>query len=124
MTNSSFSISVLVQRQHIGCFKDTLTRAMPVKFGNGIDLLQSCTQIALMKNYTVFGIQFGECFSGPTAQHTYDKYGTSTACVDGVGGPWANDVYRIHFITAGNLDFKETCIMGSNSYRDYATQTM
>lgn len=105
MTNLSLSISALVQRQHIGCYKDTPDRAMPVKLTNiATDLLQSCTQIALMKNYTVFGIQFGECFSGPTAQHTYDKYGKSTACMDGVGGFWANDVYRIHFITAGNLN--------------------
>lgn len=74
---------------------------MPVQLTSRTNLLEACTQEVITLGYTVFGIQFGSCFSGPTAQLTYDKYGTSTSCANGVGGIWANDVYRI--IPAGIL---------------------
>ena len=46
--------------------------------------------------YTVFAIQDGgQCFGSPTAQSTYAKYGTSTKCSHGKGGPMANNVYRM-----------------------------
>ena len=46
--------------------------------------------------YSVFGVQYaGECWSGPLAHVTYKKYGTATNCVNGTGGFWAQDVYRI-----------------------------
>ena len=43
----------------------------------------------------MFAVQDGGwCASSATATETYDKYGKSTDCKpDGVGGPWANEVY-------------------------------
>ena len=71
---------------------------MPVKLpSNPSALIQSCKQEAAFRGYTVFGIQHGiECWSGPNAANTYNKYGPSDKCNNGLGGAWANDVYRIH----------------------------
>ena len=75
---------------------------MPVKLARTVNnLLESCTQSAIAQGYPVFGLQWNDCFSGPNAQHTYDKYGTSTHCSNGAGGLWSNDVYRV--IRAGIL---------------------
>ena len=93
--------SVPVTHEHLGCYKDTRNRAMPVSLPRGSNLLQDCKQAAAFRGYTVFGIQNGvECWSGPNAPSTYSKYGSSTACSNGLGGPWANDVYQI---TIGKL---------------------
>ena len=35
----------------------------------------------------------GYCYSGRDVELNYNKYGTSTACVNGMGGYYANDVY-------------------------------
>ena len=79
---------------------------MPVKLTSRTNLLEACTQEVITLGYTVLGIQYGDCFSGPTAQLTYDKYGNSTDCSNGLGGAWANDVYRI--IPAGILNSLQT----------------
>ncbi len=87
---------------------------MPVALPRSSSLLEDCKQEAAFRGYTVFGIQNGvECWSGPNAANTYDKYGTSTACTNGLGGPWANDVYRI---TIGKLNYAIQ-LMDDSSYR-------
>ena len=53
---------------------------MPKQLRSRTNLLEACTQEIITLGYTVFGIQLGHCFSGPTAQLTYDKYGNSTNC--------------------------------------------
>ena len=97
---------MLFQREYIGCYKDKGIRAMPKQLTSRTNLLEACTQEVITLGYTVFGIQLGHCFSGPTAQLTYDKYGNSTNCNNGFGGDWANDVYRI--IPAGILNSLQT----------------
>ena len=93
--------SVPVTHEHLGCYKDTSNRAMPVSLPRGSNLLQDCKQAAAFRGYTVFGIQNRvECWSGPNAPNTYNKYGSSTVCRNGLGGSWANDVYQI---TIGKL---------------------
>ena len=93
--------SVPVTHEHLGCYKDTPNRAMPVSLPRGSNLLQDCKQAAAFRGYTVFGIQNRvECWSGPNAPNTYNKYGSSTVCRNGLGGSWANDVYQI---TIGKL---------------------
>ena len=59
--------------------------------------VHKCYLAALKRGYQVFAVQDGgQCFSGPTAHQTYNKYGPSDACdADGEGGPWANQVYNI-----------------------------
>ena len=43
----------------------------------------------------MFAVQFyGECWSGLEASTTYDKYGLSKNCWNGVGLDWTNAVYR------------------------------
>ena len=77
-----------------------LERQDPVLDGNyhsRQDPIDKCYQAALKRDYSVFAVQNGgECFSGSTADQTYNKYGESSACRgDGEGGPWANQVYEI-----------------------------
>ena len=58
--------------------------------------IDQCKKIAFSKGYEVFGVQnTGECYIGPRAHLTFNRYGESSGCVDEKGGPWANTVYRI-----------------------------
>lgn len=53
-----------------------------------------CAKLAKAAGYTVFALQkFGLCYSGKDALSTYNKYGTSTECLKGVGRDGANFVY-------------------------------
>ncbi|XP_022796971.1 uncharacterized protein LOC111335350 isoform X3 [Stylophora pistillata] len=84
----------------LGCFQDNRTRAMPEMLGDWrsdqSNAIQKCAQAAKSAGYLIFGVQYGgECWSGPLAHVTYKKYGTSTRCVNGIGGSWAQDVYGI-----------------------------
>lgn len=46
--------------------------------------------------WTYFGVQFyGECWSGANGGETYNKHGSSAACVQGVGKENTNYVYRL-----------------------------
>ena len=91
--------SLAVNYYRIGCFKDTRNRAMPKLLGNwrhDSQAVQKCALAAEKAGYSVFGVQYaGECWSGPQAHLTYKKYGSSTRCVNGSGGAWAQDVYEI-----------------------------
>lgn len=116
----------------LGCFNDDYQRAMPEQILNERDKTSKvfsghiidwknyekyvlafacrCANIAAAKGYTVIGLQFfGECWSGPKAHETYDRYGKSESCIDGkfrsfsedktclqyIGKAWTNHVYRI-----------------------------
>ena len=46
-----------------------------------------------MKGFVIFALQGGHCKADNAS--TYAKYGKSTACNDGNGGNWANDVYEM-----------------------------
>jgi len=122
--------------EDMGCFNDHYARALPEEILNERDKTSKvfggrtidwkhfetylegfacrCAKIASKKGYTVIGLQFyGECWSGPTAHETYNKYGKSDKCVDGdfllmsdskkknsscnrySGTSWTNHVYRI-----------------------------
>ena len=37
----------------------------------------------------------GMCFAGPRAEIDYRKYGISRRCHDGLGGAYANSIYRM-----------------------------
>ena len=46
----------------------------------------------------MFGVQNrAECWSGPTAYQTYNRFGESSVCDSetNMGGIWANDVYTL-----------------------------
>ena len=45
--------------------------------------------------WPVFGTEFGkECWSSADGYKTYNKYGTTDICKNGMGEHWANDVYQ------------------------------
>ena len=73
-----------------------------------------CAKIAREKGYKVFGLQsYGECWSGPSAEKHFDKYGKAdpsksfqfignpplpcdkTKAQECIGGPLINYVYRL-----------------------------
>ena len=55
-----------------------------------------CADVAKELGYKLFAIQNGgHCMSSPLAESTYMKVGSSDKCKNGIGGPTANDVYRL-----------------------------
>ena len=71
---------------------------MPVHLGNRYHngTVHKCAQAVEKAGYSVFGVQHGgQCWSGPQAHITYNKYGTSNQCAHGSGGFWTQDVYKI-----------------------------
>ncbi|XP_065054644.1 uncharacterized protein LOC135683340 [Rhopilema esculentum] len=91
----------------VGCFADDANdRALPTLFENVRDKIiwsnmnetvRMCADAAANHDppYMWFGIQFyGECWTGADAEVTYNKYGPSTNCWNGVGKHLTNAVYR------------------------------
>merc|ERR1712212_779661 len=79
----------------IGCFKDKGDRAMPFIRSFLIDPIRRCAERAKKDGFTTFGLQNGhECYGGPEASNTYNKYGPSEECSNGVGGSWTTTVYQ------------------------------
>lgn len=89
--------------RYIGCFKDFKkpNRALPVLLGNYLaydhSSIEKCAKASLRRGYKLFGVQdYGrECWSGMNASLTYDRYGASNGCSNGIGGAWANDIYTL-----------------------------
>merc|ERR1712071_365412 len=91
----------------VGCFKDDYNdRALPVMFANNRakinwknmeESVKQCADAADKNGYRTFAVQFyGECWSGPSAEITYNKHGPSTHCWEGVGRGLTNAVYRFY----------------------------
>jgi len=85
-----------------GCWKDTGNRAIPdmdsVLGGNyklRKDAINKCFRLALSKGRTVFGVQDGGWCAAGNSLASARKYGEATNCMNGKGGGWANNVYRI-----------------------------
>ncbi|XP_048584322.1 uncharacterized protein LOC5520593 isoform X2 [Nematostella vectensis] len=89
---------------HVGCFKDTRTRALPFRVisiaSTEPDTIVRCANVTWTLGYDAFGVQNGgECWTGVNASDTYDKYGVldGASCGSGgKGGRWANDVYFLN----------------------------
>ena len=59
-------------------------------------IVRACAEIVKERGLSVFGIMFyGECWSGLDAENTYNKYGPSGNCENGVGKERTNYVYKI-----------------------------
>lgn len=57
--------------------------------------ISKCADVAKRLGLKVFAIQNGgQCFGGAD-DNSYKRYGSSENCGDGVGGPLANDVYKL-----------------------------
>lgn len=73
--------------------------------------IEACAKEASKKGYLYFGLQFyGECWSGPEAHKTYERYGKSNSCTLGVGKKRANMVYML--TGEGELRAKRCMIYG------------
>ena len=103
--------------EKVGCFRDTGDRAIPYndvdgEYKNrGVNAINMCFERAVKAGHTIFSIQdLGQCFSMKKDDPSrYGKYGELpenqaylgekgriTGCVSsGLGGFWANSVYRI-----------------------------
>ena len=90
----------------LGCWNDSGSHALTLLehsdprlddfYQTRIDPLQKCGRVARKRGYTVFAVQRGGmCFSGPLAEIHYRKFGMSRRCHDGLGGSYANSVYRL-----------------------------
>lgn len=78
-------------------------RALPKYLGTA-NSVQNCANEAAQRNFAVFAVQNRrECWSSPNGEDTYDRYGTTDRCNDGVGAGWANDVYKFVSISLLNL---------------------
>ena len=59
------------------------------------ELVSKCAERTRDLNYTFFGIQsLGQCYTGPNAGETYNKYGASENCVTVGGNPRKNQFQR------------------------------
>ena len=100
--------------QHLGCWKDDWTRAIEEEMVTFVDNpINKCHDRAAGKSYAVFAAQYGdECYTAADAWETYTTYGESDNCRNGVGGVWAQDVYRITTCTPGTTIFSVTFNVG------------
>ena len=69
------------------------------------DPITKCHDLAMKNGNSVFAVQYKtQCFTARDAEYTYMKHGQSTNCQHGVGGSWANDVYKIVPCERGKLN--------------------
>lgn len=80
----------------MGCYKDSLPRALPDYYETQGKTIEECFKKAVQLGYEMFAIQNGgECWLDNRKQNNYAKYGKSDKCQGLAGGHWANSVYRI-----------------------------
>jgi len=91
----------------LGCWKDTINRAIPQLEGKCARLdgwwiqrankMQKCVQCAKEMGIKIFSLQANGWCAGTTSDDDgYKKYGPANNCPSsGLGGGWANNVYRL-----------------------------
>ena len=96
-TTLNFCLEQRTGYAEVGCFKDANPRAFSgdvVKFFPSGVVLEKCYERAYANKHRYFGIQVSEeCRSDDG--DTYDKYGSTTGCVNGLGGAFKNTVYEV-----------------------------
>merc|ERR1712176_310318 len=79
----------------LGCYRDTRDRFFQYKSSSNNPGLDACAQECMSKGYAYMAYQNGnECWCGSTGED-YTKFGSSSACSNGLGGSWAGDVYHL-----------------------------
>ena len=101
--------------QLAGCFKDRiwLWRAIPYsgKTFTPSSAVQKCGEIAVTNGYKAFGVQDGgECYTGPKAHETFNKYGQAkdSDCKNGVGGWFRNSIY---YVRKSEMNIAKPCVL-------------
>ena len=78
--------------------------ALKVHYKRRDNPVEKCYTAALENKMPVFGIQDGgQCFGSADAKAA-KKYGASSACSAGKGGPMANSVYELSKYTSIHLN--------------------
>ena len=106
----------------LGCWTDTDTRAITTlegmdprldgEYKTRTDPINKCFEVAKDLGFPAFGIQNGGwCCGAVDALKTYTMYGAATNCIDGEGGDWANDIYKIE---SKLLSFDLMCSVNNN----------
>ena len=92
----------------VGCFRDAIAKPRPFpemigNFRNQIDLtnpnatVAKCAAKAYIGGFQYFGIEYvAECWSGPGGNLTYNKFGPSSQCQNGLGGDESLFVYKFN----------------------------
>ena len=92
---------------NVGCYQDNVPRAIPTlettdpvldgPYWTRVNPIAKCAVAAMRQGYDMFAVQDGGwCASSAIASQTFNKYGTSGACLDdGEGGNMASQVYGI-----------------------------
>ena len=85
----------------LGCWVDdfgnrTIGRSWHFKSAADADAIAECHNFAKEKGWEVFAVGYNvECFSSADAETTYQRYGPSTGCSNGVGAWDSLQVYKI-----------------------------
>ena len=104
--------SIFTALEELGCWAENVdsyssSKAMDILFINSTDQMSvsavspiktliGCIQKARHQGYSVFGIfNHSSCVGGAHAKMTYTKYGRSSHCRNGTGGPEENSVYSL-----------------------------
>ena len=105
------NIFCLTAFDYLGCWADNFTsRDSPSKAMGAVmfmlreqqlndrtnRMLTKCARTAHQRSYSVFGIfNHSSCVSSAHARMTYTKFGRSSQCLNGTGGPNENSVYSL-----------------------------
>lgn len=100
-------IAQFLEFQNLGCYQDNIPRAIPTlkttdpildgPYSTRANPIAKCAVAAMRRGYSMIAVQHGGwCASSAKAPNTFNKYGTSKACLaGGEGGSMANQVYDI-----------------------------
>ncbi|XP_029184845.2 endo-1,4-beta-xylanase 3-like isoform X1 [Acropora millepora] len=87
---------------HLGCWKDVihdddlsfLPQIKRLRLKDRLSQIDQCAKSAIERGIPVFGIRNNSvCVGSVHASFTYTRYGPSTQCYNGTGGPTSVDVY-------------------------------
>lgn len=123
---------------YLGCWQNHGINFLPEisllhQKGHETSLLHRCANAALLSGIAVFGITNNSvCVGSVHASLIYMRYGPSTACYNGTGGPSTMDVYGLDGASGDNLESqseeqeKRNFIndLYSSSYGDHITSNI
>ena len=105
-------LSTLAVYDYLGCWKDGVDSSFLPEIGflslnDQSSPLHKCARAAALRGIPVFGIKNNSvCVGSVHALLTYMRYGRSTQCYNGIGGPRSMDVY--------SMDGKAACSRSKN----------
>lgn len=87
---------------HLGCWGDNeYNRVFETHIYDSMVSIEMCASLADERGLSLFGIQYGEeCWLSEDPSVDYKQYGEQENCVDGLGGGWSLDVYKIEITLA------------------------